>query len=156
ADAQRRGRGGKAAPSERPVYEEDRARGAIFDAAVLREARGELHQAIADRSLALQIWKKPEDLVEQRFALAQLRAQVGEPARAAREMAALAREARQKPALQIAAWREAARQYAAAREAGNARSSWTELERLYRGLPAKAREKLPPEAVTAAAEAHFA
>jgi len=156
AGARRRGQGGKPPPEGRPLYEEDRARGAIFDAAVLREARGELRQAVADRSLALQIWKRPEDQDEQKLALAQLRARLGEPARAARELATVAREAKQKPALQIAAWREAARQYATARETGNAQWSWTELERLYRGLSAKAREKLPPETVAAVAEAHFA
>ncbi len=156
ADLRRRAHPGKASPAERPVYDETQARGAIFDAAVLREARGELRQALADRSLALRLWENPDDLDEQRFAIAQLRARLGETARAAREMTAIAREARHKPALQIAAWREAARRYAAARETGNAQWSWTELERLYRGLGAKAREKLPSDAVAAAAEAHLA
>jgi tetratricopeptide (TPR) repeat protein len=144
------------AAAERPVYDEAKAQGALHDAAVLREARGELRQAVADRSLALKLWNDPEDLDEQQFAVAQLRARLGESARAAREMAAIARQAKQKPALQIAAWREAARFYASARESGNAHSSWTELERLYRGLGAKTRETLPAEAVAAAADAHFA
>lgn len=146
----------KDAPVAGAVYDEAKAQGALHDAAVLREARGELRQAIADRSLALQLWKDPDDLDEQRFALAQLRAASGEWARAAREMAALAREAKQKPALQIAAWREAARFYASAHETGNSQWSWTELERLYRALGPKRREKLPAAAVAAAADAHFA
>src|SRR5262249_13931380 len=93
---------------------------------------------------------------EQRFAVARLRARLGQGAQAARELTAIARGAKRKPALQIAALREAARRYAGARETGNAQWSWTELERLYRGLGAKAREKLPADAVAAAAEAHFA
>ncbi|HMC36142.1 MAG TPA: hypothetical protein VKH65_17115, partial [Myxococcales bacterium] len=89
-------------------------------------------------------------------ARAQLRARLGETDRGAREMVDLARAAKEKPALQIAAWREAARLFAQARESGNAQWSWTELERVYRALPAKEREKLPDEASAAVADAHFA
>ena len=157
AEARRRQRhpGGKASAA-RPLYEEAKAQAALHDAAVLREARGELQQALADRTLSLQLWDKPQDLDEQRFAVAQLRARAGERLRAARQMAEIARAANGKPALQIAAWREAARLFAREEETGNAQWSWTQLERLYRGLAAKAREQLPPDAVAAAAEAHFA
>jgi len=141
---------------ERPIYDEAQAQGALHDAAVLREARGELRQALLDRSLALELWTKPEDLDEQRFALAQLRARVGEPVRAAREMTAIARAAKEKPALQMAAWRDAARFYASAQETGNAQRCWTEVERVFLAIGPKGREKLPPEAFAAAAEAHFA
>ncbi|HYY53442.1 MAG TPA: hypothetical protein VE755_11245, partial [Myxococcales bacterium] len=96
---------------------------ALHDAAVLREARGELRQAVADRALALQLWKSAADPDEERYALAQLRAKVGESARAARDMAELARAAKQKPALQIAAWREAARLFAKAGE--TAKAQWS-------------------------------
>lgn len=144
------------AAAEQPLFEEAKAQTALHDAAVLREARGELRQALADRALSLQLWKSPQDLEEQRFAAAQLRGRLGEPARAAREMASIARSAKDKTALQIAAWREAARLFAKAEEVGNAQWSWTQLERTYRALPAKAREKLPGEAIAAAAEAHFA
>jgi tetratricopeptide (TPR) repeat protein len=142
-------------PAESAVYEESKAQIALHDAAVLREARGELRQAVADRALALELWKSPADPDEQRYALAQLRAKVGEPGRAARDMAELARAAKQKPALQIAAWREAARLFARAGETGNAQGSWTELERAYRALGPKGREKLPLDALAAAADAHF-
>ena len=153
AGARRRPRAGKAAAAE-PAYDEAKAQVALHDAAVLREARGELRQALADRTLSLQLWPKPADLDDQRFAVAKLRARAGETARAAREMAAIARGARD-PALQIAAWREAARLYGSARETGNAQWSWMQLERTWRGLGARA-EKLPPQAASAAAEAHFA
>src|SRR5712664_2967824 len=156
ARAGSRGPKPKGVPAERPVYDEAQAQGALHDAAVLREARGELRQALLDRSLALELWTKPEDLDERRFALAQLRARVGEPVRAAREMTAIARAAKEKPALQMAAWREAARFYASAQETGNAQRCWTELERVFQALGPKGREKLPPEAFAAAAEAHFA
>ena len=158
--ARARSRGPKAkgvpVPAERPVYDEAQAQGALHDAAVLREARGELRQALLDRSLALELWTKPEDLDERRFALAQLRARVGEPVRAAREMTAIGRAAKEKPPLQMAAWREAARFYASAQETGNAQRCWTELERVFHAIGPKGREKLPPEAFAAAAEAHFA
>ncbi|HMC34466.1 MAG TPA: hypothetical protein VKH65_08665, partial [Myxococcales bacterium] len=145
----------KSAPPS-AVYEEAKAQGALQDAAVLREARGELRQALSDRSLALQLWDDAQDVDEQRFSRAQLRARLGETARGAREMVDLARAAKEKPALQIAAWREAARLFALARESGNAQWSWTELERVYRALPPKEREKLPDEASAAVADAHFA
>src|SRR5467141_3537546 len=135
----------KSAPQS-AVYEEEKAQSALQDAAVLREARGELRQALSDRSLALQLWDDAQDVDEQRFSRAQLRARLGETARAAKE----------KPALQIAAWREAARLFALARESGNAQWSWTELERVYRALPPKERENLPDDAFAAAADAHFA
>jgi len=156
ARAGSRGPKPKGVPAERPVYDEAQAQGALHDAAVLREARGELRQALLDRSLALELWTRPEDLDERRFALAQLRARVGEPVRAARELTAIARAAKEKPALQMAAWREAARFYASAQETGNAQRCWTELERVFQALGPKGREKLPPEAFAAAAEAHFA
>lgn len=152
----RRQHPGKKAAAGPPLYEEAKAQTALHDAAVLREARGELHQALADRTLSLQLWSKPQDADEQRFALAQLRGRAGESLRAAREMAGIARGAKEKPALQIAAWREAGRLFAKAKETGNAQWSWTQLERLYRGLAPKAREQLPGEALAASAEAHFA
>src|SRR2546427_11632997 len=95
----------KSAP-QGAVFEEAKAQSALQDAAVLREARGELRQALSDRSLALQLWDDPQDVEEQRFARAQLRARLGETDRAAREMVDLARAAKEKPVLQIAAWRE--------------------------------------------------
>src|SRR2546430_5185464 len=156
ARAGTRGPNAKGDPAERPVYDEAQAQGALHDAAVLREARGELRQALQDRSLAFELWKKPEDLDERRFALARLRARVGEPARAAREMTAIARAAKEKPAFQMAAWREAARFYTSAQETGNAQRCWTELERVFQAIGPQGREKLPPEAFAAAAEAHFA
>ena len=156
ARAGTRGPNAKGVPAERPVYDEAQAQGALHDAAVLREARGELRQALQDRSLAFELWKKPEDLDERRFALARLQARVGEPARAAREMTAIARAAKEKPAFQMAAWREAARFYTSAQETGNAQRCWTELERVFQAIGPQGREKLPPEAFAAAAEAHFA
>ncbi len=142
-------------PADPPLFDEAKAQTALHDAAVLREARGELQKALADRLLSLDLWKRPADLDDQRFALATLRARLGDKVRAAREMADVARAAKHDPARQIAAWREAARLYAAAHETGNSQWSWTQLERVFRGLGSRA-EKLPPEAVAAAAEAHFA
>ncbi|TMA27827.1 MAG: tetratricopeptide repeat protein [Deltaproteobacteria bacterium] len=139
-----------------PVYEETKAQTALHDAAFLREARGELRQALSDRALALQLWKKAADSDDELFAKAALRARLGEAARAAREFTAVAREAKAKPALELTALREAARQYARAGETGNAQWSWTELERVFKSLAPKAREKLTPDALAAAAEAHFA
>lgn len=141
---------------ERPFYEEARAQSGLRDAALLREARGELKQALADRALAQALWKGAPDHEESAFAIAQLRARQGENARAAREFAAVARAASGKPALRLAAWREAARLYGKAHETGNAQWSWTQVERAWKSLGPKAREKLPGEAVAAAAEAHFA
>lgn len=140
---------------QRALYEEAKAQTALHDAALLREAQGDLARAIADRQLSLQLWKKPADREEQVLALARLRGKLGASARAARELAALARETRS-PALQLTAWSEAARSYARAHESGNAQWSWTQVERIYRSLPAKARDKLADEAVAAAADAHFA
>ncbi|HEY6907958.1 MAG TPA: tetratricopeptide repeat protein [Myxococcales bacterium] len=141
---------------ERPSFEEAKAQVALHDAAVLREARGELRQALNDRTLSLQLWKSPADRDEQLFAQAKLRAGLGEISRAAREMAGIARAAKQNPSLQLTAWREAARLFARVHESGNAQWSWTEAERAYRSLSQKARESLSPVALAAAAEAHFA
>ena len=64
----------------------------------------------------LQQWPKAADRDEQLQAVNLLRARLGEPARAARELAALARSVHGKPALQISSWREAARLFAKVRE----------------------------------------
>src|SRR5205085_135008 len=77
------------------------------------------------------------------------------PSRAARDLAAVARNAHGKAALQLVSWREAARLFARVREIDHSRWAWSELEKMYRYLPAKAREKLPADAVAAAAEAHL-
>ncbi len=140
---------------EHPVYDEAKAQSGLHDAALLREARGELRQALADRTLSMQMWKKAADHDESALECEKLRARLGEISRAARDLAALARTTK-KPALQLAAWREAARLFARVRESDNARWSWTEVERVWKSLGPKAREKLSDEAVTAAAEAHFA
>ena len=71
-------------------------------------------------------------------------------------MAEIARQAKDKPALRLTAWSEAARLFGKAHETGNSNWSWTETERAYKSLPQKAREKLPEEAIAAAAAAHFA
>jgi len=139
-----------------PVYDEARAQTALHDAAVLREARGELAKALQDRKDALQLWPHPSDRDAQVFALNQLRAKAGDGSRAAREFADLARSARTDASLQISAWRESARLFAEAREVGNANWAWHQLETSWRGLPPKARAALPPQASLAAAEAHFA
>ena len=123
---------------------------------MLREARGELAKALQDRQAGLQQWPKAADRDEQLQAMNLLRAKLGEPARAARELGALARSAHGKPALQISSWREAARLFAKVRETDHARWAWHELEAAYRAVPVKARENLPPEATAAAAEAHLA
>lgn len=143
---------------QKPVptrYVEAQAQGALHDAAILREARGELRLALQDRALTMQSSKKAGDHDEALFVEAQLRARLGETARAAREFAGVARSATT-PSLQLRAWREAAKLYGKAHETGNAQWSWTEVERVYKTLGQKAREKLPPETVTAAAEAHYA
>ena len=157
-EASRKWRRQHPAKNARPLpalYAEEQAQGALHDAAVLREARGELRQALQDRALAMQLWKTAGDHDEALFAQSQLRARLGESARAAREFAALARAAKT-GALQLRSWREAARLYGKAHETGNAQWSWTEVERVYKTLGPKAREKLPPEAVAAVAEAHYA
>src|SRR3954470_8904519 len=138
-----------------PLYDEAKAQAALHDAAVLREARNELQKALQDRSAALTAWPKTADHDEQVQTVAFLRAKLGEPSRAARDLAAVARTVHGKPALQLSSWREAARLFARVREIDHARWAWSELEKAYRFLPAKAREKLPAEAVAAAAEAHL-
>ena len=137
------------------LYADAQAQGALHDAAVLREARGELRLALQDRALIMQIWKNAGDHDEALFVQSQLRARLGETARAAREFASLARAAKTS-SLRLRAWREAANLYGKAHETGNAQWSWTEVERVYKTVGPKAREKLPPEAVAAAAEAHYA
>ncbi|TMA19477.1 MAG: tetratricopeptide repeat protein, partial [Deltaproteobacteria bacterium] len=154
-EAARKWRRDHPSPSKKPLpalYDEAKAQTGLHDAAILREARGELRQAIADRSLTLKLWKKTDDEL---FAVARLRAQLGENARAAREMAEIARQAKGKPALQLTAWSEAARLFGKAHETGNSNWSWTETERTWKALPQKAREKLPEDAIAAAAAAHF-
>jgi hypothetical protein len=84
-----------------------------------------------------------------------LRARLGEPARAARELLALARTAHPNAGLQLTAFREAARLFARLRESANATVAWRDLESAYH-VAAKSKAALPPEASAAAAEAHLA
>ena len=142
-------------PEPAALYDEAKAQAGLHDAAVLREARNEIQKALQDRTAALNAWPKTADHDEQVQAVALLRARLGEPSRAARELAAVARSAQGKAALQLTSWREAARLFARVREIDHSRWAWAELEKAYRYLPAKAREKLPPEAIAAAAEAHL-
>jgi cellulose synthase operon protein C len=144
-----------AEPSASPIYEAERARAALHDAAVLREARGELQRALQDRQAAVQAWPQTADEAAQRQEIALLRARLGEPARAAREIAALARAAHG-DAARISGWADAARLFTQVRETDHAQWAWAELEKAMRALPQKARDKLSPEALSAAAEAHLA
>lgn len=147
---------GQARPAQGPLFEEEKARTGLRDAATLREARGELRLALADRTLALQLWKNgaSNDADEETVAL--LRAKIGEPQRAARELVALAQRAHGKPALRISAWRDAARLLARAHQTVEGQRAWADLEREFHSLGPKAREALPREALAAAAEAHLA
>ena len=137
------------------AYDETKARTALHDAAVLREARGELAKALQDRQAALKQWPRATDRAEQMLALNLLRAKLGEPARAARELFALGRAAPGNAALQLTAFREAARLFTRLHETGNAISAWSDLEWAYR-VASKAHSTLPAEASAAAAEAHLA
>ncbi|HEX4383590.1 MAG TPA: tetratricopeptide repeat protein, partial [Myxococcales bacterium] len=145
----------KGRPAEGPVFEEAKAQGALHDAIVLREARGELQKALNDRELSLKLWDKTADKDEQLFALARLHARNNEISKAAREFAGLAKSTK-KPGLSLASWRESGKLYDRLRETGNATWSWSEAERTYKTMGPKAREKLPPEGIAAAAEAHYA
>jgi len=81
---------------------------------------------------------------------------VGEPVRAAREMTAIARTAKEKLPSR---WPRGVRRRGSTRSAqeiGNAQRCWAELEHVFLAIGPKGREKLPPEAFAAAAEAHFA
>jgi len=146
-------RGGAAAPER--SYEDAKAQTALHDAALLREARGELGKALQDRQAALQQWPRVPDRAEQVLALNVLRAKLGEPARAARELVALAQAGPPSPALQLAALREAARLFTGLRETINADAAWRDLESAYHAA-SKSRVSLPAEASAAAAEAHLA
>lgn len=138
------------------LYDEAKAQAGLHDAAVLREARGELQKSIADRAQMAKVFAKSADKEQLALAQARLRAQLGETARAAREYAALARDPHSKPALQLTAWSEAAKLFAKAHETGNSQWSWTETEKTWKSLGPKAREKLSDDALAAAAAAHFA
>ena len=138
------------------VYEEARAQEGLHDAAVLREARGELRQALVDRSLLLEQWKKAKDRDEALFAQAMLRSKLGELSRAARDLAEIARQAHDKPALRLTAWRESARLFHRLRETDHEHWAWLSLENAYKAVGPRNREKLGADASAAAAEAHLA
>ncbi len=148
--------GSKKPPPPGPVFEEASAQSDLHDAAVLREARGELNLALADRTLSLQLWKKPEGRDEALFAQAMLRAKLGLRSQAARELAEIARQAHDKPSLRLTAWAESARLFQRLREVDHAKWAWSELERGYKALGPKARAALSPDATAAAAAAHLA
>ena len=147
--------GSKSKPPPEQLYDAAKAQTALHDAAVLREARGELAKALQDRQAALEQWPNAGDRAEQQYAIDLLRARLGEPARAARDLAALARSSRTDPALRLSSLREAARLFTRTKETGNALAAWRELEVAYRAL-ARSRASLPAEATAAAAEAHLA
>ncbi len=149
-------RAGSNSPPPGPVYEEAQAQSGLHDAAVLREARGELALALADRTLSLTLWKKPEGRDDALFAQAMLRAKLGARSQAARDLAEIARQARDKPSLRLTAWRESARLFQRLRETDHAKWAWAELERGFKALGPKARAALSTEATAAAAEAHLA
>src|SRR5439155_1436646 len=112
---------------------------ALFGAAAALSRAGRIDEALVSRA---RVWKEqPRSPLVPRALLA--------------SASDLARSAKQNPALQIAAWREAARLFAKAGETGNAQWSWTEVERVYRALGPKGREKLPLDGLAAAADAHF-
>ena len=147
---------GSKPPPPGPVFEDAKAQSGLHDAAVLREARGELKQALADRTALLDQWKKGKDRGEALFAQAMLRSRLGEVSRAARDLAEIARQAHDDPSLRLAAWRESARLFHRLREADHEKWAWASLENAFKAVGPKGREKLTPEASVAAAEAHLA
>jgi cellulose synthase operon protein C len=146
----------KAPRGEVASFDETRAKAALHDAALLREARGELKLALADRSATLALWKTAADRDETELAAAHLEAKLGYPTQAARKLSALAKRTQARPSLSLIAWRDAARGFARGRETGNVLRAWTELEKSWRAMGPKAREKAGSEAASAAAEAHLA
>jgi TolA-binding protein/Tfp pilus assembly protein PilF len=137
-------------------FDETRAKAALHDAALLREARGELKLALADRTATLALWKTASDRDDTELAAAHLEAKLGYPTQAARKLSALAMRTQAKPSRSLIAWRDAARGFARGRESGNVLRAWTELEKSWRSMGPKAREKAGSEAASAAAEAHLA
>lgn len=136
------------------LYDGEKARAAVHDAAVLREARGELRQALSARQLSLKTWPRGPDADEDAFSVAILRGKLGEVTGAARELAGLAQRLHGKPSLQIQSWRETAHLYTRLRQPDQAGWAWTSLERAFSRLSPKQRET-EAGAAEAAAEAHL-
>ena len=138
-----------------PVYDDARARAALSDAAVLREARGELRLALQDREAQLSSWKTAPDRDQTELAAALLLGKLGLAAQAARRLTVLAKSAQGKSALVLTAWLYAARDFARARETDHVTWAQTELEKAWRAMGPKAREKAGSEGAAAEAEAHL-
>ncbi len=137
-------------------YDKEKARAALHDAAVLREARGELRLALADRQSALKLWPTGQDADDDNFAAAMLKAKLGEPSSAAKDLSSLAYAGGHgKAGLAIRAWRESARLFARVHQADKAQWAWSSLEHAYARLNEKQRAETDG-AAEAAAEAHLA
>ena len=157
AAARQAGAGKRGRPDARgAAFDESSAKTALHDAALLREARGEVRLALQDRETELSQWRHASDRDETALAAAQLLARLGMNAQAARRLGALALRAQGHPAVALVAWREAARNFARARESGNVAWASGELEKTWRAMGPRAREKAGEEGAAAAAEAHLA
>lgn len=154
--AKKRGRKYEAKPIDGPKFDEAKAKAALFNAGIFREALGQRRQALRDRERWLELWPRDRDAEAVFLSIADLHEKSGNPRLAIRQLEAYKKESWGRvTAKELAAQGRIAKIQESRGYIGLRNKAYEELWHSYSRLGPKGRSRLTPEAWEAVAEAHF-
>lgn len=155
-NAKKRGRKFEAKPVEGPKFDETKAKTALFNAGIFREALGQRRQALRDRERWLELWPNDHDAEAVFLSIADLHEQSGNGRLAVRQLENYLEERWGRvTSNQLAAKGRIAKIQESRGMIGARNKVYEEIWETYRRLGPKGRAALKPAAVEAAANAHF-
>jgi len=139
-----------------PKYDEAKARAALFNAGIFREALGQHRQALRNREQWLELWPRDADAEAVFLSIADLHEKMGNGRLAVRQLEAYQQERwGRSTTKRLAAMGRIAKIHENRGMIGARNKVYEEIWDVYRRLGPKGRASLTPEAVEAAASAHF-
>jgi len=155
-NARKRGRRYEPKPAEGPAFDEAKAKAALYNAGIFREALGQRRQALRDRERWLELWPRDPDAEAVFLSIADLHEKSGNGRLAVRQLEAYQQERwGRSTSNQLAAQGRIAKIQEARGLIGARNKVYEEIWQTYSRLGPKGRAALKPEAVEAAANAHF-
>ncbi|WP_373045506.1 tetratricopeptide repeat protein [Vulgatibacter sp.] len=152
----RRGRRAPAKNEKGPKYEESKAKAALFNAGIFREALGQHRQALRDRQRWLELWPRDADAEAVFLSVADLHEKSGNGRLAVRQLEAYQKERwARDPSKRLAAQGRIAKIQESRGLIGARNKIYEEVWRTYSRLPGRTRAGLSAPALEAVASAHF-
>ncbi|AKU91310.1 tetratricopeptide repeat protein [Vulgatibacter incomptus] len=153
-------RGAKAQPPPKPgpEFEEEKAKAALFNAGIFREALGDFRRAQKNREKYLDLWPKAADAEAIFLSIADLHERAGAYPQAVRQLELYEKEYGRNPGKKLLAWYRIAKIQDARGQKWQAQKTYEKIWNTYRILPKAVQRSLstePGNAMEGVATAHY-